>query len=151
MYFITYFTYSNKYIYLNTFNIDVAHRYSDNRGPTVYRRYKQTHTTHLTIHTHCCSGISDLLNMFGHTTGHIWVGIQGQQGQIFLPCQHHTTSILWTICEASVQESNKVSLSPVTRHVVFLNIYNYMHVLNWHVYLYMYNCAWKIKYQCVSK
>ena len=35
MYFITLFTYSNKFIYLNTFNIEVAHRCSDNRGPTV--------------------------------------------------------------------------------------------------------------------
>ena len=35
--------------------------------------------------------------------------------------------------------SDKVSPSqiPITRHVVFLNIYNYMYVLNWHVYVYV--------------
>ena len=57
-------------------------------------------------HTHSLLfRLSDLVNMFGHTmaTGHIWSGIQGQQGQIFLPCQHHTTSIYEQICEASVQ------------------------------------------------
>ena len=83
------------------------HQWAEEDQTEVYHRCKQTHTTHLTIHTHCCSGVSDLLNMFGHITGHIRLGIQGQQWQIIFPCQYHTISILWTICEASVQHERQ--------------------------------------------